>query len=293
MAAEVKEIPVVWYQAASCSGDSVSVLNAADPNVRNVLLDELLPGHHINLMFQMTVMAGQGEQVIKILEDARERRAGGYLLVVEGTIPTAQGGACGMLGERDGKPIPMADAVTELAQGALAGIALGTCASFGGIFAAAPNPSGSVSLMQLLEDRGVELPVINVPGCPAHPDWFLGTVAHFLLNNGFKPEELDEVGRPRMFFGELVHENCPRRPDFDAGKFARKLGDPGCLYELGCKGPTTYADCPARGFNNRTNWCIADGSPCHGCVEPEFPDRLSPLYRKITRERLSEYVIAR
>ena len=292
MAAEVKEIPVIWYQAASCSGDSVSVLNAADPNVRNVLLDELLPGCHVNLLFQMTVMAGQGDQVMKILEDAPVERKDGYVLVVEGTIPTAAGGRCGMLGEQGDTPIMMADAVAQLASGAIAGIALGTCAAFGGIFAGAPNPTGSVSLSGLVAERGIDLPVINVPGCPANPDWFLGTVAHFVMNGGFRPDEIDEVGRPLLFFGKLIHETCPRRPDFDAGKFARKLGDAGCLYELGCKGPVTYADCPTRGFNNKTNWCINAGSPCHGCVEPEFPDKLSPLYEKVTQGRLPNYQVS-
>lgn len=292
MAAEVKEIPVIWYQAASCSGDSVSLLNAASPNVRNTLLDELLPGHHINLLFQMTVMAGQGDEVVKILEDAAGKRQGGYVLIVEGSIPTAEGGRVGMLGEHGDQPIMMADAVAELAAGAVAGIAVGTCAAYGGIFAGAPNPTGSMGLAAFCARKGIDLPVINVPGCPSNPDWILGTVAHFVMDGGFKPEELDEVGRPLLFFGKLIHETCPRRPDFDAGRFARKLGDPGCLYELGCKGPVTYADCPTRGFNSNTNWCIGAGSPCHGCVEPEFPDKLSPLYEKISQERMAKYVIS-
>ena len=291
MASEVNEIPVIWYQAASCSGDSVSLLNAVDPNIRNVLLDELLPGCHVNLLFQMTVMAGQGDAVIQVLEDAASERKGGYLLVVEGSIPTAEGGRVGMLGEHGDTPVMMADAVAELAASAMAGVALGTCAAYGGILAGEPNPTGAMGLAAFLAQRGIELPVINVPGCPANPDWFIGTVAHFIMNNGFQPEELDEVGRPLLFFGKLIHETCPRRPDFDAGKFARKLGDPGCLYELGCKGPVTYADCPLRGFNARTNWCINAGSPCHGCVEPEFPDKLSPLYCKFTHERLQRFAI--
>lgn len=292
MASDVKEIPVIWYQASSCTGDSVGLLNAANPNARNVVLDELLPGCHINLLFQMTVMAGQGDQVIKVLEDTAAERKGGYVLIVEGTIATADGGRMGMLGEHGDKPIMMTDAVAELAESALACIAVGTCASYGGIFAGEPNPTHSMGLQPFLATRGIDTPVINVPGCPANPDWLLGTVAHFIMHGGFKPEELDEVGRPVMFFGTLIHENCPRRPDFVAGKFARKLGDPGCLYELGCKGPTSYADCATRGFNSKTNWCIQAGSPCHGCTEPEFPDQLSPLYEKITAERLSRFTIS-
>jgi len=292
MGSEVNEIPVIWYQAASCSGDSVSVLNAVNPGPANILLDEIVPGQHVNMLFQMTIMAGQGDAVMEILQDAATNRKGGYVLVLEGSIPTAEGGRAGMLGERGEASIMMADAVAELAADAMACIGLGTCAAYGGIFAAAPNPTGAKGLGAFLAEKGIQTPVINVPGCPANPDWFVGTLAHFILNRGFKPEELDDIGRPLMYFGRLIHETCPRRPDFDAGKFAKKLGDPGCLYELGCKGPVTYADCPLRGFNNRTNWCINAGSPCHGCVEPEFPDKHSPLYEKFTQERLPRFALS-
>jgi hydrogenase small subunit len=292
MESTVKEIPVVWYQAASCSGDSVSLLNSASPNVRNILIDEIIPGHHVNLLFQMTVMAGAGEPVMEILRDAAETRKGGYLLVVEGTIPTAANGAMGSVGEKGGKPLTMVEAVDHLGRNALAALAAGTCASFGGIFAAEPNPSGSMGLADFLRSRGIQTPVINIPGCPMHPDWFTGTVAHMLLFGLPRADQLDDAGRPLNFFGSQIHENCPRRPFFDAGKFAKKIGDEGCLYLAGCKGPVSYADCPARGFNNHTNWCIQAGSPCHGCTEPGFPDKLSPLYQKLTEERLARFFLS-
>ncbi len=218
MESTVKEIPVVWYQAASCSGDSVSLLNSASPNVRNILIDEIIPGHHINLLFQMTVMAGQGEPVMEILRDTAETRKGGYILVVEGTIPTAAGGAMGSVGEKGGKPLTMVEAVDHLGRNALAALAVGTCASFGGIFAAEPNPSGSMGLADFFRSRGIKTPVINIPGCPMHPDWFTGTVAHILLFGLPRADQLDDAGRPLSFFGSQIHENCPRRPSFDAGQ---------------------------------------------------------------------------
>jgi len=291
MASNVKEIPVVWYQAASCSGDSVSLLNSASPNIRHTLVDEIVPGQHINLLFQMTVMAGQGEPIIEILENTAKTRKGQYLLVVEGTIPTAENGMMGVTGEKGGKPLTMAETVADLGRNALAAVAVGTCASYGGIFAGAPNPSGSMGVEAFFRSKGIKTPVINLPGCPMHPDWFVGTVAHILLFGFHRPEELDDAGRPVEFYGTQVHENCPRRPDFDAGKFAKKIGAAGCLYKLGCKGPVTYADCPHRGFNNHTNWCIQAGSPCHGCTEPDFPDKLSPLYQKLTEERLARFAL--
>ena len=292
MASSVKEIPVVWYQAASCSGDSVALLNTTNPNVRQFLVDEIVPGQHVNLLFQMTIMAGQGVPIIDILQTTAATEKGKYLLVVEGSIPTAANGLMGVTGERNGKPYTMVEAVEELGRSALAAIAAGTCASFGGIFAAEPNPTGSMGLQDFFSTKGIKTPVINVPGCPMHPDWLVGTVAHILLFGLHRPDELDSVGRPLEFFGTQIHENCPRRPYFDAGKFAKRIGDEGCLYKLGCKGPVAYADCPYRGFNNHTNWCIQAGSPCHGCVEPEFPDKLSPLYQKINEERLARFVLS-
>ena len=124
--------------------------------------------------------------------------------------------------------------------------------------------------------------MINIPGCAPHPDWFVGTVAKVLLLGLPQANELDEHNRPKEFYGNLIHENCPRRAYFDEGKFARNFGEPGCLNELGCKGPVTSADCPTRLWNHGVNWCIGSGSPCIGCVEPGFPDLMAPFYKKMT-----------
>jgi hydrogenase small subunit len=169
----------------------------------------------------------------------------------------------------------------EAAGNAMGVITLGTCAAYGGIPAASPNPTGAAGVMELLRANGVSTPVVNVPGCPPHPDWFVNTIAMIILNGWPQAGELDDFFRPKAFFGQLIHENCPRRACFDEGKFATKLSDPECLYELGCKGPITYADCPLRSWNNRTNWCVANNAPCTGCVEPGFPDMASPFYEKL------------
>ncbi len=278
--AETREMPVIWVQAATCSGCSVSVLNSAAPKITDLLLSEVIPGRHINLRFQATVMAGSGEPVVEVLDAAAKGDPGTYVLVVEGSIPTKDGGVYGTLGEA-----PMVDRVIPLAENAAAVIGLGTCASFGGIFAADPNPGGCVSVGDLLRERGIDTPLINVPGCPPHPDWFVGTVATILVG-GLEAVKVDELGRPVRFFGQLIHENCPRRAYFDEGKFAKHLSDEGCLYELGCKGTITHADCPLRRWNNGTNWVIGSGAPCNGCVEPEFPDLISPFYERLPEEAL-------
>jgi hydrogenase small subunit len=277
----VKEIPVVYFQASACTGCAVSLLNTASPTIKNVLVDQIAPGVHINLRFHPVVMAASGETAIKVMEDTAKQKKDGYVLVVDGAVPMGANGAYGNVGERNGKPVTMLQRVTELATDALAVIALGTCASFGGISAASPNPTGCQSVSKVLAAKNIKKPLINIPGCPPHPDWFVGTVASIILKGLPTANDLDDFLRPRAFYGKLIHENCPRRAYFDEGKFAKKLGDEGCLYEMGCKGPITYADCPLRKWNNGTNWVIGAGAPCNGCTQPEFPDQTSPFYEKL------------
>lgn len=283
---EVQEIPAIWLQAAGCSGCSVSLLNTTNPSIKNLLIDEVLPMKHLNLRFHPTIMAGAGKPVLEVLEESPQQAPGRYILIVEGAVPTAGRGVYGSIGERDGEPVSMMTRILELATNASVVLAVGTCATSGGIPAAEPNPSGCVSVARLLGEHGINTPVINIPGCPPHPDWFVGTVATVLLTGG--PGELDEYGRPKAFYGKTIHENCPRRAYYDEGKFATKFGEPGCNYNLGCRGPVTYADCPLRLWNDRVNWCVGCGSTCIGCTEAAFPDGLSPLYEKLSAPELPE-----
>ncbi len=281
------EYPVIWLQCATCTGCSVSVLNSVSPTIKNILVDEVIPEKHISLRFHATVMAGEGDAVIEAMIDTSHHKKGNYILVVEGAIPTA-GNAVdyGSIGEENGQPISMFDRVESLGRDALAVIALGTCAAYGGIAAGAPNPAQCISVGELFHRRNILTPLVNIPGCPPHPAWFVGTLARVLLLGLPGAADLDEHGRPKAFYGKLVHENCPRRAYFDEGKFARAFSEPGCLNELGCKGPVTSADCPIRLWNHGTNWCIGSGAPCIGCVEPGFPDLVAPFYQKLTEAKL-------
>jgi len=269
---------VVWFQAGGCTGCSISLMNADYPDLANLLLDEVVPGKGIALKFHATLMGPTGRPALEALERIPEKEAGEYLLVVEGAIPTAAGGRFGMVGE-----VPMAQRAASLARRAQAVLALGTCASYGGIPAGVPNPAGCVGVGELLRREGIQVPVVNVPGCPPHPRWFVETAARVLLGLP-GPEELDEAGRLKAVYRGLIHESCPRRPDFDVGRFAPSFGEEGCLYELGCKGPFTESQCPQRGWNGGVSWCIAAGHPCIGCTEPDFLDRFSPLFRKLSLE---------
>ncbi len=277
----VKEIPVIYLQTAACSGCVISLINTASPTIKNILIDQIVPGVHINLRFHPVIMAAAGEMALSAMDETVKEKKGGYVLVVAGAVPTGTDALYGAIGERDGKPVRMGDRVAELARDALAVIALGTCAAFGGISAAAPNPTGCQPVKKFLDSQGISRPLINISGCPPHPDWFVGTLASILLNGLPKAEDLDDNLRPLAFYGKLIHENCPRRASFDEGKFAKKPGEEGCLYELGCKGPITHADCPTRHWNNGTNWVIGAGAPCNGCTQSEFPALTAPFYKKL------------
>ena len=282
--AAVAEVPVIWIQTGSCTGCVVSVINSASPSIQAILLDQVIPGKHISLKYNQTVMAASGDLAMKAMEKAAEKK-GGFVLIAEGAFSTKDDGLYCQIGEREGKGITGLEHLVHLGSNAMAVIALGTCACFAGIPAAPPNPTGCKSVNQVFAEKGIKTPVINVAGCPPHPDWFVGTVATILIG-GLAAVKVDNNGRPLAFYGSLMHDNCERRGHFDAGRFAKKFSDPYCLYELGCKGPITHADCPSRRWNNGTNWCIGCGHPCIGCVEPEFPFEKS-LYDIVPLDRVT------
>jgi hydrogenase small subunit len=274
----VREYPLIWMQASACSGCSVSVINTIHPSIKNVILDQILPGHQLHLDYHSTLMAATGRLSTDTALDTARKNKGKYIYILEGAIPTHEGGIYGTLGEEDGKQVTMLEWVRRLAPDAMAILAVGTCAAYGGVAAAQPNPSGSTGVGALLKTLGIATPVVNIPGCPCHPDWFIGTVARVLLYGLPKPKELDEFGRLKTYFGKTVHNRCINRDYMDEGVFALHFGEPGCLLELGCKGPFTYGDCPVRQWNSGVSFCINCNAPCIGCTEPGFPDAHSPIY---------------
>ncbi|MCX7702788.1 MAG: oxidoreductase, partial [Planctomycetota bacterium] len=212
----INEFPVLWFQGASCSGCSVSLLNSSFPSVASILLEPVLPGKHLNLRFHSTIMAGSGEPAISAIRVVKEEFSGNYILILEGSIQERI--YCG-IGEFEGKELYLEEEFKEAAERALAIIAYGTCASYGGIPAAGPNVTKACGVGEFLKKHGIRKPYINIPGCPPHPDWFVGTVASVLLFGLPKEDAVDEVGRPKRYYGKLVHDNCPRRAFFDTGRF--------------------------------------------------------------------------
>jgi hydrogenase small subunit len=191
---------------------------------------------------------------------------GKYLLVVEGSVPLGIDGDYCTIGGRSAK-----DLLGEAARGAAAVIATGNCATFGGIPKAKPNPTDARGIWEIITDK----PVVNISGCPAIPEVFTGTVAHFIVFGNLP--ELDAHHRPLTFYGNTIHDRCLRRPFYEAGKFALSFDDEGarkgwCLYKLGCKGPTTYNACASIKWDAGLSFPVQSGHPCLGCSEPGFWD---------------------
>jgi hydrogenase small subunit len=247
---------VIWLHFQECTGCSESLLRAEHPTLEKLILDV------ISLDYHETLMAAAGHQAEAARKAAMKAHKGQYVLVVEGAIPTVHNGAYCKIGGHTA-----IDLLKECAADAAAVIAIGSCASWGGMPSTGPNPSGASSVSEVLGK-----PVVTIPGCPPNPYNFLATVVHFLTFH--KLPEVDAQGRPKFAYSRLVHENCERRAHFDAGRFALQFGDEGhrkgyCLYKLGCKGPETYANCSTIGFGDagENNWPVGCGHPCIGCSE--------------------------
>lgn len=262
--------PVLWLQAQSCSGCSVSLLNSDAPTAA-----EIITGY-INLLFHSTLSVATGEVGMEIVDKAIEK--GGYILAVEGSIPAKMPKAC-KLGEE-----PIEKRLIAAAKQASAVVAVGTCAAFGGIPAAEGNSTGAVDTITFLKNKNINKPMIRIPGCPSHPDWIVGTLVH-VIKFGIPP--VDSLLRPKMFFGKLLHDQCPRFDDYERENFATTFGEDGCYFLLGCVGPNTHSDCSLRLWNSGTNFCINSGMPCTGCSGANYAKfKEFPMY---TKERAKKH----
>ena len=256
MVGKTKRPSVIWLHFQDCTGCTETLLRTSAPDVAHLILDV------ISLDYHETLMAASGAQAEAALKSAMAENAGKYVLVVEGAIPARENGIYMQLGGK-----PAIEVVSEAAAKAAAVIAMGSCASWGGVPSADPNPTGAIGVDSVIEGK----PIINLPGCPPNPYNLLATVLEYVTMN--RLPELDEFRRPKFAYERVIHENCPRRAHFDAGRFAASFGDDGhrkgwCLYKLGCKGPVTHAACSTRHFNEVPGvWPIGLGAPCLGCTE--------------------------
>jgi hydrogenase small subunit len=282
---------VVWLQGQCCSGCTVSTLQGDYPSLETALKD-----FKLEVTFHPTLMAPAGDAAVESMSNDPD------VLIVEGSIPMDIPEAATVGRDAEGNPKPVVDWVKELAPNAGVVVGVGNCAAYGGwpaaenrkrLYDLGENVTGARGLQfEGRQNRGVfgpdftseqGLPVVNVAGCPPHPDYVLLTLATVL--NGYVPD-LDEYNRPMPFYEPNIHDQCSLRGDFDTGEWAEHPGDDGCLYKIGCAGPYTYCDDSVRLWNGGTSVCRDAGAPCIGCMEPGFWDRFSPFYEPIERQNL-------
>jgi hydrogenase small subunit len=267
--AQQKRPSVIWLQLQECTGCVESVLRTAEPTIGDLVLDI------VSLDYQHTLMAAAGHQSESALASAMAANRNEYLLVVTGSVPLKAGGIYTTIGGRTAEEI-----LREAGRGAKAVLAVGACAHWGSVQAARPNPTGAVGVDAIIRNK----PVVNIAGCPPIGDVVTATIVHY-LTFGRMPA-LDGDGRPLFAYGARIHDQCPKRANFDAGQFVERFDDEAarkgwCLYHVGCKGPATYSPCPIFLWNTRTSWPIGAGHPCLGCTERHFWDTMTPFYGRL------------
>ena len=267
-AAPVQRPPVVWLHFAECTGCSESLLRSQYPYIDELVLEVLSVEYH------ETIMAAAGHQAEEQLHNAINKYEGKFICVVEGAVGTKYNGGYGKVGGRS-----FLEIAKDVCPKAAAVITYGTCATFGGIQAAAPNPGGYKGV-----GEAIGIKPLQIPGCPPNPINLVGTVVNYLLLG--KLPDLDDMGRPLFAFGNTIHDKCPRRSHFENEEFVEEFGSEEaamgyCLYKVGCSGPETYNNCPTAKFNDGTSWPVEAGHPCIGCSQPNFWDTMSPFYEEM------------
>ena len=262
-------IPLIWLRGQGCGGDGDALLRAANPTVGGLLLDVVALEYGETLMAPTGAAAGVG------LLDAMTTFAGRYIAVVEGAVPGAEDGVFALSGGR-----PLREIVREVCDGALATIAVGSCAFDGGLPGAAGGQTGAAGVDSIVGlDR-----LVNLPGCPVNAENLTATLVHYLTFNELPARDMR--GRPLFAYGGLVHNQCERRSHFEYGEFVQAWGDEGaqkgwCLYKMGCKGPETFANCPTVRYGDGSSWPVKAGHGCIGCTMPAFWDAMSPFYQRL------------
>jgi hydrogenase small subunit len=266
---------IIWLHFQDCTGCTESLLRTSRPDLGTLIFDL------VSLDYHETLMAAAGADAERALKEAIRANAGKFILVVEGSIPQPPTADYMTIAGR-----PAIEVLRDVSRDAAAIIAIGSCASWGGIPSADPNPTNATGVETLITER----PLVNIPGCPPNPYTFLATVLEYAVRG--KLPALDEERRPKFAFDRTIHDHCPRRAHFDAGEFVQEYGDEGhrkgyCLYKLGCKGPDTHAACSTRQFNEVENaWPIGIGAPCIGCTEKRVAFR-QPMYELVQIHRVT------
>src|ERR1700722_5319422 len=283
----VKEVHVLWITAGlSCDGDSVSTTAATQPSIEDIILGAIpgLPKVHLH---NPILCYENGDEFMKFFYDAERGLLDPFVLVVEGSLPNEKikrEGYWAALGtdKATGQPITTCEWIDRLAPKAWGVVAIGTCATYGGIHAMSGNPTGAMGLPDYLGWKwksAAGLPIVCVPGCPVQPDNFMETFLYLLYQAaGLAPMiPLDDVLRPTWLFGSTVHEGCDRAGYYEQADFTTEYGSPKCLVKIGCWGPVVNCNVPKRGWMAGIGGCPNVGGICIGCTMPGFPDKFMPF----------------
>lgn len=254
---------LVWLQLQECTGCMESVLRSGDTTVEELILNL------VSMDYNELLMAAAGEAADEALVEANKEP---HILVVNGSVPLADGGAHCTIAGRSAESI-----LRESAENATAIFAVGACAHWGCVQASRPNPTEAVGVDSIITDKAV----VNIAGCPPVPEVITASLVYTLANGA--PPPVDGQGRPLFAYADRIHDFCPKRGRFDAGQFVSTFDDDAarsgyCLYEVGCRGPNTFAPCPIIRWNLSQDWPIGAGHPCIGCTEVGFYDRFTPFY---------------
>jgi hydrogenase small subunit len=283
----VPEIDILWITAGlGCDGDTIAITAATQPSLEDVLLGAI-PGLPRVRLHNPVLAYANGDEFLEPFRRAADGRLAPFLLVVEGSIPNERNKSDGYwaaLGTdpATGQPIPTCDWIGRLAPQAWAVVTAGTCAAYGGVHAMEGNVTGAMGLADFLGwdwKSRADIPIVNVPGCPVHPDNFMEVLLYLLTQAAGKAPmiPLDEQGRPTWLFARTVHEGCDRGGYYEQADFAAEYGRPECIVRLGCWGPVVQCNVGKRGWINGVGGCPNVGGVCIGCTMPGFPDKFMPF----------------
>ena len=304
----LEKVHAFWFAGMSCDGCTVAVTGAQAPSVESLLLGAH-PGLPRVVLHHPVVNVESGPNYLRPHELAVKGELDApYVIILEGSISDETVAMAGGDGDNYGywsaqgeepwgpngedRIVSSDEWIARLAPGAAAAIAIGTCATWGGIPSADGNPTGAMSLMDFLGKdyrSAFGVPVVNVPGCAPIGDNFTETVAAVLyFLQGFGPlPEFDELGRPAWLFGETVHRHCTRGAYYEEGTYAESFGGHECLVEIGCWGPVVNCNITSRGAINHVGGCMNSGGSCIGCTMPGFPDKFTPFYKRPPGSKVS------
>jgi ferredoxin hydrogenase small subunit len=271
---------ILWLQSAGCGGCTMSLLNAESPG-----LFDLLDNAGLRFLWHPALSQETGGEVRRILDDVETGRVPLDILCVEGSILTGPKGT-GRFQMLSGTGRSMLDWVQSLAPCAKHVVAVGTCATYGGVTSAGGNPAGAIGVQYDGRNPGGALPesfrsqsglpVINVAGCPTHPDWVTETLM-LIAAGEMRADALDALQRPLFYAENLVHHACPKNEFYEYKASAEKPGQMGCMMEhLGCVGTQAVGDCNIRGWNGGSS-CTRAGYACINCTAPEFEEPNHPF----------------